>query len=209
MSCAAHVSVGIFQLSGVVEVRPFVRAHPRRVLAAAPRARTRSVASISSRSARYSRYLPSVCRKTVYDQRFSASSGLIVAGIVVRVHAARDQALGLFEVARIAGQAMRIEQRVDRVAGAAAGPMKIERAGAARQPGVASIDPPEPRLARRRPCRAPSRPVAAPPRATFRAGQEVMQHQAGGVVVLVRRPAARDAVARSNRRGASRCCAGR
>ncbi len=121
------------------------------------------------------------------------------------MHAARDQRLGLVEIARLAGEAMRVDQRVDRIAGAAAGSVKVRIPGDARQPGVAAIDPPEPRLAAVVHVDHPVGELDHGGARFLRAGQEVMQHQAGGVVVLRARPAARTCRCASNRRDAWRC----
>ena len=112
------------------------------------------------------------------------------------MHAPRDQRLGLVEIARLAGQAMRVEQRVDRVAGAAAGAVKVRRSRVtlARPVSRRSIQ----RKRDLRPSSMSMHPVGELDHGgarSLRAGQEVMQHQAGGVVVLRARPAARRSAA--------------
>src|SRR5205823_11141258 len=66
-----------------------------------------------------------------------------VAGgdVVGRVDRAADQRLGRLQVAAAPGGEPGVQERVDRVAAAAAGPVVVGRAGAAGQAGGAVVDP--------------------------------------------------------------------
>src|SRR6266851_4108256 len=103
------------------------------------------------------------------------------------MNAAADQLLRLVEELLIAGQAMAIQECIDRIPRPPARTVITGRHSSARQSGVAEIQPTEDRL---RSVVHVDDPLSQSDGRFTRlriAGEKIVEHEAGGVVVLIAR----------------------
>src|SRR5256885_14802201 len=101
------------------------------------------------------------------------------------MNAPANELIGLIEIAPVACDAMRVEERGDRVPGASTGTMIIERSRAAGQACGPAVHPPESRLRAVVHVEYPVGQLHHRRARSFRSRQKIMKHQPCRVVVLV------------------------